>query len=157
MRCDEDEIRCVWCICDFSILYFIERKLVQPRWAVLLLRKNWQTKESLGKVPLLRVFPPRRCDRYNKGTWKNSHQDHRQTTAARQIPAHSKRGVCKQEHVCRFCNMQQSSCNYIPPGVSRLQQSGVFFFCQLWQIFTKTRNQADNLRTFKSGLKRSKC
>ena len=41
------------------------------------------------------------------------------------------------DHVCRFCNMQQPSCNYIPPGVSRLQQSGVFFFCQLRLIFSK--------------------
>lgn len=46
-------------------------------------------------------------------------------------------GARRQEHVCRFCNMQQSSCNYIPPGVSRLQQSGVFLFCQLWQISSK--------------------
>ena len=33
--------------------------------------------------------------------------------------------------------MQQPSCNYIPPGVSRLQQSGVFFFCQLRLIVSK--------------------
>lgn len=47
---------------------------------MILLGKNSQTKEIRGKVPLLRVFPPCRCDRNNKGTWKNSHQDHRLTT-----------------------------------------------------------------------------
>lgn len=73
-----------------------------------------------------------------KGRGKNSHQDHSRTTAQTDPRAQKRRsGPATHEHVCTFCNMQQSSCNYIPPGVCEPQQSGVFFFCQFWQIFTK--------------------
>lgn len=111
---------------------------------MILLGKNSQTKESRGKVPLLRVFPPcrweqqRDVEKLASGPQAHNYPDRSRSTIA---------GVCKQEHVCRFCNMQQSPCNCISPGVSRLQQSGVFFFCQLWQIFT--RNESDDLRNFK--------
>lgn len=99
-------------------------------------KTNRQTKGSRSKGPLLHVLPSCRCDRNNKGTWKklasgpqaDNSPDRSHSTIA---------GPCKQEHVCMLCNMQQSSCNYIPPGVSRLQQSGVFFSCQFWQISSK--------------------
>ena len=91
-------------------------------------RKSRQGSRSLPSLSLLCC----RCDRTNKGTCMENKQTRIRTTSAqtaapstqttsRRIIAAA--GACKQGHVCRFCNMQQSSCNYIPAGVSGLQQS----------------------------------
>lgn len=134
------EIRRMWMrmIMHADWLHFVEKRVFcvsvsnQHRCVETVRQKKVQ-----ARVPLLHVLPPCRCDRNNKGTWKklasgpqpDNSSDRSQSTIAEQRSF-------RQEHVCTFCNMQQSSCNCIPPGVSELQQSGVFFFCQFWQIFT---------------------
>lgn len=135
-RKNPSRIHDVKCVSDqyFFFFFFKAHPAVMSSSAVQ--KQTDRQKKVAPRVPSSMCSPPCRCDRNNKGTWKklasgpqaDNSPDGSLSTIA---------GPCKQEHACRFCNMQQSSCNYIPPGVSRLQQSGVFFFCQFWQISPK--------------------
>lgn len=115
----------LWCKVRVDSLFKKTSCNYEQHWCV-----KRQTKEKSRSPPPCAPF----LKQTTKGRGKNSHQDHKRTPDRSQSTI---AGNGKQEHVCCFCNMQQSTCNYIPHGISRLQQSGVFFCCQFWQVFTK--------------------
>jgi len=118
--------------------------------------KNRQTKESRGKVLLLLVFPPCRCDGNNKGTWKTRIR----TTSGQLYPDISHGtiaggGFAKKSMSAGFAICSTLRVITFLPASPGYDSREYFFFCQLWRVFTK--HETDSLKTFKSRRTRSSC
>lgn len=111
--------------------------------------KERESRQKSTRPFLHHVLLPGRCDGNNKGCVEKLASGPQANNSDEGGGGGGGEGA-----VCSFCNMQQSSCNCIPPGVSRLLD--YVFSCPLWQICTeqeaKKEKKPRGLKSFERSL-----